>query len=282
LFVDAPIVWESKKWGVSRPGWGKLLEHFVERHSLLNADLVCCISQAVAEKVRNLGVSANRILVTPNATDLSHFRPQLDGQSIKHRYDLDDTFVIGWVGSFRKFHGLEIVLSAVSELQAHFKDIALLMIGDGFERDRIAKMAQQLGLNRVVFTGTIGYRELPQYINAMDLAVLSDSGTASYHYSPLKLQEYLACGRAVVAPRVGQISDYLHHGVDSLLVETGSSAAMVNAIELLYKNSDMRQRIARNARLSALKHGGWSQIVSEVGDRLKRIHSKYSNTRREN
>jgi glycosyltransferase involved in cell wall biosynthesis len=196
----------------------------------------------------------------------------LDGQSVKGRYALTDAFVVGWVGSFRKFHGLEIVLEAAVALQAHLNNVALLMIGDGLEKERIGEMARALGLKQVVFTGTIAYRELPQFINAMDVAVLSDSGTTSYHYSPLKLQEYLACGRAIVAPHVGQIAQHLRDGIDSLLVEPGSPSAIVNAIELLYRDDELRHRLGLNARHTAIENGGWKKIVKDVEANLG-LHS---------
>lgn len=268
LFVDAPVIWESEKWGVNRPGWGRLIERFVERRALLRADLVCCISEAVADKVRQLGVSSNRILVTPNATDLSRFRPDLDGQSVRERYALTDHFVIGWVGSFRKFHGLEIILEAGRELQAKLSNVAFMMIGNGLEKERIRQMAGEFGLNKVVFTDIIEYKKLPEFINAMDVAVLSDTGNVGYHYSPLKLQEYLACGRAVVAPRVGQIAQHLHEGIDSLLVEPGNPGALSSAIALLYKDVDLRHRLGLNARLAAIENGGWQKVVNDVEARL--------------
>ena len=81
-----------------------------------------------------------------------------------------------------------------------------------------------LGLRNVVMTGTVGYLEIPEHVAAMDVAVITDRGTGSFHYSPLKLREYMAAGKAVIAPRIGEMARWLADGEDAVLVESGDTA----------------------------------------------------------
>lgn len=270
LFVDAPVVWESEKWGTRRPGWGSLIERYGERPQLHGADLVCCVSQEVAERVESLGVARNRILVTPNATDTRLFRPNSSSGEIRERLGLSG-FVVGWIGSFRRFHGVELILKAVANLQEERKDVSILLVGDGYERRNLQDLASRLRLKNVVFTGLVPYGEIPDYINAMDVAMLSDAGLSSFHYSPLKLQEYMACGKPVIAPRTGQVEATLKHGEDAVLVPPGDSRAMELAIDRLYLDSDFRASIGRNARRRIDERGDWSYQLERVADRLKEL-----------
>jgi glycosyltransferase involved in cell wall biosynthesis len=268
LFVDAPVVWEQQKWGFKRPGWGRLLELMGEIPQFRTADLVACISGEVASEIQRLGVPEERILVTPNGVDLELFHPGISADPVRDRLGIGEKFVVGWVGSFRPFHSLEIVLEAAQLLQDRIPDLALLLVGDGPERLRMERLAADLNLESVYFPGTIAYSGIPSYIAAMDVCLVADSGTHQFHYSPLKLREYMACGRAVVAPRVGQISRFLTHEVDSLLVEPGDPHAMANAIERLYRNRGLLKGIELAAYKKTSRDGSWHRQVERVIETL--------------
>lgn len=267
LFVDAPVVWESEKWGTTRPGWGRVVERYGERPQLRRADLVCCVSEEVAEQVESFGVSRSRILVTPNATDTRLFHPRASDGRKRKELGLSG-FVVGWIGSFRRFHGVELILEAVARLEKKDKSISVLLVGDGYERKNLEEFAASLNLRNAIFTGVIPYNEIPDHINSMDVAVISDPGLNSFHYSPLKLQEYMACGRPVIAPRSGQIEASLIHEVDALLVPPGDRSAIEQAIDRLYEDSGLRERIGQNARRRVVDRGGWSHQLERVERRL--------------
>ena len=82
LFVPATLVWEAQQWGVRRPGWSGLVEHFGERPALLCADLVACGSQLVAQEACRIGVAESRILVTPTGVDLEAFAVRRERDSV--------------------------------------------------------------------------------------------------------------------------------------------------------------------------------------------------------
>ena len=195
LFVPAAKVWEAEQWGTTRPGWGRLLERRAERPALLGADLVACGSQPVVDQALRMGVPEDRVLLTPTGVDLDLFDEPPDPAPLRQRLDLEGRFVVGWVGSFRRFHAVEQAVEAASTVPG----AALLLVGDGPERARIERLARDLGV-RAVFTGTVPHDELPAYLAAMDVAVVLAQRGEPFHYSPLKVAEYLAAGLPVVAP----------------------------------------------------------------------------------
>ena len=257
VFTPALIVQEAAGWGVKRPGWQGILERTAEAPLLKAADVVACGSVEIAEQVGRLGVPEARLLVTPNGVDPEMFSPERQGGEVRRRLGLEGRFVIGWVGSFRKFHGLDMALEAMKRIESEIPEATLLLVGDGLERSHIEETVRALDLKNVVMTGTVGYLEIPEHVAAMDVAVITDRGTGSFHYSPLKLREYMAAGKAVIAPRIGEMARWLADGEDAVLVESGDTAGLAAAIVDLHERPDLRARLGDGARRKILEQATW-------------------------
>jgi glycosyltransferase involved in cell wall biosynthesis len=259
LFVTAPQVWEAKQWGIRRPGWERLLERRGDVPAMRAADLVACGSQPVAEAVLRLGVRADRVLITPTGVDLDLFRADGGAGSARTELGLDGRFVVGWVGSFRGFHAVSSAIGIAAEVDG----ATLLLVGDGPERPAVERLARTRGVD-VVFTGTVPHQELPAYLAAMDVAIITAARGRSFHYSPLKLAEYLAAGCAVVAPRVGQIVERLTDGNDVVLYDPGDDRAFATALRELRDDQDRRATLGRAARATAERDWSWDHQVHRI------------------
>ena len=268
LSVDAPVVWEARRWGVGRPGWGKLVEKVGEDPLLRAADLLACVSDEVAAEVERRGVAPERILVTPNGVDVRVFTPDASGEEVRKRWGLEEAFVVGWIGSFHRFHGLDLAVEAAAALQEELPSLTLLLVGDGLDRPRIETRARKLGVE-VVFTGTVEHGEIPRHIAAMDVALVLGVDDSTFHYSPLKLREYMACGKAVVASRVGELSHFIKDGEDGLLVEAQNVAALSAAIRRLHDQPRLRSALGTKARARMVAEGSWEVQVRRVYEALK-------------
>ncbi len=263
LFVPAAKVWEAEQWGTTRPGWGRWLERRAERPSLLGADLVACGSEAVVEQVLRIGVPEARVLVTPTGVDLDLFAEPPDAAVLRRRLGLEGRFVVGWVGSFRRFHALEQAVEAAARVPG----ATLLLVGDGPERARIERLARSLDV-AATFTGTVPHHELPAYLAAMDAAVILAKRRVQFHYSPLKLAEYLAAGLPVVVPATGQPSERLTDGVDAILVPPHDVAALGAALRRLHDDPEERARLGKAARAAAEAEWSWDDQVRRVIEAL--------------
>ena len=265
LFVPAAQVCEAEQWGTTRPGWARWLERRGERPALLEADVVACGSDEVVEQVLRLGAPAGRVMPTPTGVDLDAFADLPDPAALRRRLGLDGRFVVGWVGSFRRFHALEQAVEAAATVPG----ASLLFVGDGPERARIERLAHDLGV-RAAFSGTIPHEQLPAYLAAMDAAVLLAPMGAPFHYSPLKLAEYLAARLPVVAPAVGQLAKRLTDGVDARLVPPYDVAALGLALRHLRDDPEERARLGKAARAAAEAEWSWDRQVRGVVDALDR------------
>lgn len=231
VFVDAPIVWEARKWGVKRRGWGWFAEREGESKLLRSADIVACVSDEVADAVGALGVDQSRILITPCSAQVPDDLPARDES--RRILGVDEKFVVGWVGSFRRFHALDLLVDALVHLQAPERDVQLMLVGDGPERRRIVERCER-ALIPTIHTGALPNVEVYGYIATFDLGVLTAGSSDSFHYSPLKVKEYMAMGVGAVVPSVGEMLD-LQDGREALLYTPGDvdslSAALLRGIE---------------------------------------------------
>jgi glycosyltransferase involved in cell wall biosynthesis len=109
---------------------------------------------------------------------------------------------------------------------------------------------------------------MPRYIAAMDLALVLDPGKGDFHYSPLKLREYMACGRAVLAPRVGQVARFLDDGVDALLIDPGDARALAQAIERIHREPELGAALGTAARKKVAGEGAWDAQVQRAIESL--------------
>jgi glycosyltransferase involved in cell wall biosynthesis len=259
LFAPATLVWESEEWGVRRPGWGRVLERRGEQPALRAADLVACGSDLVAEQAARLGVAEARILVTPTGADLGAIRPGAGRDETRASLGLADRFVVGWVGSFRRFHGLDRAVDAVAQVDG----AALLLVGDGPERRGIESLARQRGVP-LVATGTVAHEQIPRHLAAMDVGLVLAPPDGAFHYSPLKLAEYLAAGLPVVAPRTGQLAERLVDGEDSVLVEPSDPAALATALQALQADPVRRRRLGEAARAAAVARWSWDEQIRRI------------------
>lgn len=259
LFVPAPLVWEREQWGTARPRWADALERVGEQHALRETDLVACGSTAVLEEVIRLGVPEARTIITPTGVDLGLFENVGDPGALRHRLGLDGQFVVGWVGSFRRFHSIEQAIEAMAGVEG----ATLLLVGDGPERPRIEALARSRKV-AAVFTGTVPHDELPAHLAVMDAALVVADPDAPFHYSPLKLAEYLAAGLPVVAPRLGQPGARLVDGADAVLVDAGDVPAINAALRGLRDDPDRRAAIGRAARAAAEATWSWDDQVRRV------------------
>lgn len=265
VFVPAPLMWQARHWGVRRPGWNRWIERAGEQTPLRKADVVACGSATVAEQVRRMGVDDGRIVITSTGVDPDVFRASPDRDAMRDRLGVEGRFVVGWIGSFRRFHALEHAVDAV----AHLEQATLLLVGDGPERSRIEALARDRHV-ALVCTGTVPHDEIPAHLAAMDVALVLAAGDSPFHYSPLKLAEYLAAGLPVIAPRAGELPEQLRDGVDAVLVSPGETDELVSVLQRLQRDPDERARLGRAASAGAVDRWSWDRSVERVLEAARR------------
>jgi glycosyltransferase involved in cell wall biosynthesis len=262
LEVNAPLAYEEQAYraGLTFPS----LARWVERLLWRRADVVIPVSGALRDRMLNARVAPERIHVLPNAVDTDLFRADVDGRAVRDHFQLANRFVVGFVGSFKAWHGIDLLLEAFQDLHRSDPRTHLLLVGDGPLRTSLEEQVRNMRFEEAVtFAGGVPHKEIPQYLATMDVAVAPYPALEEFYYSPLKLFEYMAAGRAVVSSRIGQVAEVISDGVTGLLFEPGDRAGLVECIERLRRSPELQAELGRNAT-AACSQNTWKQHAIRV------------------
>jgi glycosyltransferase involved in cell wall biosynthesis len=264
LEVNALLAYEQEK---MRGLEMKRLAREIEDRLFHETDRMIVVSRRLQEFAASCGVPESRIHILPNAVDPQRFIPADGdhGTAIRARYQLGGKCVIGFVGSLKPWHGTETLFAAFERLRQMDNSMHLLIVGDGPEREALEKYAQNQGLNgTVTFTGNVPYDEVPQYLAAMDIAVAPYVPNENFYFSPIKIFEYMAMGKPVVAGSIGQVQELVIDGKTGLLYEPGSVAGLVAALTKLVRDAPLCRRLGEKARAWVEKERTWENNARQV------------------
>jgi len=235
---------------------------------LLNlADGIVVVSGYLKQHLVDRGIPANKVLVTPNAVHEHEFDPEhIKGDSIRAKYGLGDAVVVGFAGSFAKWHRVDLLVAAAASLKDKHPNLKLLLIGDGAERAAAEQQAKDLGFaDRVVFTGKIPHAAIPEHVAAMDIGVMPESNLFG---SPMKIFEYMAMGVTPVGPRYIPLEEAIDHNLNGLIFEPGKVDALAASLDRLLSDPEERLQMGRAAREKVLTRHLWVHNAQAVVDLL--------------
>jgi D-inositol-3-phosphate glycosyltransferase len=210
--------------------------------------------------VVDYGADGDRIVVAPPAVDTARFRPR-DRQDCCRELGLSaEGRRLLLVGRTIPLKGIEVLFEALSLMA---RDVSALIVGgelNGREHESLAATARRLGVvERVTFVGSVPHEDLPLYYGASDVCVLP-----SYYESfGLAALEALACGRPVVASKVGGLASVVDHGVNGFLVTSGSPDEFVKATATLLGDQDLWHSLGL-AGVESARHRGWEQTAETI------------------
>lgn len=232
------------------------LAYMFDRFIFGNVNGIVVVSSVLKDNlVGNFQVPEGKILVLPNAVDVDTFRPEIKYGSVKQKYGLDSNKIVGFVGGFYPWHGLDLLMDAAEKVLELIPNTKFFLIGDGPIRDDLERRVKKSILkDAAIFTGSIPYSDLPRYIAAFDIGVVPNSTNYS---SPLKMFEYMAMGKPVLAPRLAPIKEVIKDGVSGVLFEPRDKEALSEAIIRLLTDQELCERISSYARKQILERHIW-------------------------
>ncbi len=242
LEINAPLAAERAAHGeLSLKSMAKKSEAAIWRA----ADKVLPVTNALADHVRAAGVAEDKIEIIQNGVG-EDFLMLADPAPVRTRYGLENKLVLGFTGFVREWHGVDRAIRFIAASPR--KDLHLLIVGDGPARASLQKLAGELGVaEQVTFTGVVQREAMAAHVAAFDIAL---QPAVVEYASPLKLFEYMAQAKPVVAPASANIKEVLRAGEDGLLFENGGfEQALAQAVE----DSDLRARLGAAARATLIR-----------------------------
>jgi glycosyltransferase involved in cell wall biosynthesis len=244
------------------------------------ADHIFCVSNAARNYLQDVfRVPAQKISVMPNGVDLALFAGARDGFKIRAELGLENKKVIGFVGAFQPWHGLEGLITSFASVRRQVPQAHLLLVGDGRARPAVERAILENGVaGHVTITGLVPQVQVPDYLAAVDVAALPYPPLpAELWFSPLKLYEYMAAGKAIVASHDGQIGEVLQHGKTGLLYPPGDLSELTRSLVGLLEAEETRLALGVIAQQQAAKEHSWDQYVLRLEAIYERVMDTYEN-----
>ena len=241
------------------------LTRAMETHALKRAAHVTTICEGLRSDIVARGIEPKRVTVIPNAVDIEAFEPGGTADSVlQAQLGLNGCSVIGFIGSFYAYEGLDLLLEALPQILAARPDVRVLLVGGGPQEGALKAQVCRLGLDQhVVFTGRVPHAEVTRYYDLIDvLAYPRHSMRLTELVTPLKPLEAMAQGRLLVASDVGGHRELIRHGETGLLFRAGSAASLAETVvQLLAQRVDW-PRLRRAGRQHVESDRNWRASVS--------------------
>ncbi len=268
-----PVVYECRAFwedaavdhGTSREGGLRYrLTRALETRVFRQADGVTTICEGLRGDILARGVPAEKVVVIPNAVDLARFDDQTPPDpELRRRLGLEGATVLGFLGSFYAYEGLELLVEALPAILAQEPQARLLLVGGGPQREALEAAVERLGLeDKVTFTGRVPHEKVAGYYRLVDILVYPRrSMRLTDLVTPLKPLEAMAQGKLVLASDVGGHRELIRDGWNGVLFRAGDSAALAEAaLDLIARRDDWAQFRA-NGRRFVEEERNWPRSV---------------------
>ena len=262
--VNAPLLEERSRYHrIALRRLAAWSEQFVWRNATVNLP----VTDVLADHLRAVGVQESSIEIIPNGIDAERFAALETPEAAKARLGLQGRTVLGFVGFIRDWHGLDRVVRYMAA--RHDRDLHLVMVGDGPEREPLTSLAHSLGIgHKLTVTGIVGRDQVAGWLSAFDIALQPD---VTAYASPLKLFEYLYVGLAVLAPRTRNIMEVLEDGRNAVLFSKDVQGDFEARLDLLVDDATLRTRVGNAGRATIVERdltwNGNARTVAEIARR---------------
>jgi glycosyltransferase involved in cell wall biosynthesis/MoaA/NifB/PqqE/SkfB family radical SAM enzyme len=248
--------------------------HRFERALPRIADTVSVASRALREQALALGVRPDDLFDAPVGADLERFQIGGDAARLRDEFGLRGPVAM-YLGQLAGAHAAPLFLDAAKLVQQQQPEACFLVVGGGRTLPELKDHAARLGLSNVHFTGAVPHAAVPDFMDVADVAVatLPDTAQAATK-SPLKVVEYMAAGKAIVASAVGEAVTFLDGGRVGVLVRPGDPAALASALAALLADPYRRSELGVAAREHLRRHHTWMHTAQTLDRAYVRARQK--------
>ncbi|MBW1673125.1 MAG: glycosyltransferase family 4 protein [Deltaproteobacteria bacterium] len=232
--------------------------------ALRSADIIICVSETVRDmmlKKVNFGLSS-RILVMPNGIDIDRFEaaePNMDREPSSREIRL------GYAGILKPDYGFDGLFHAYSIIRQYREDVSLHIYGDGPYRQELERKSTLL--DGVVLHGTVPLFEMPRVLKGVDILIHTSSHNNEFQ-SPIKLYEYMAAKKPIVAAATPQTKDLLGKNERGLLYPIGDADALAQKIMMLIEDREFGNTLSEKAFVEVKKNHTWQKRIDLLFDAL--------------
>ncbi|MGE0179379.1 MAG: TIGR04063 family PEP-CTERM/XrtA system glycosyltransferase [Sphingomonas sp.] len=282
LLYEIRAFWEDAAVGngTGREGSARYrLTRLLETHAAGRADAVAVICEGLRDDLVRRGIPAAKIMVSPNGVDLTLFgKPPARDEAFARALGLDDAEVVGFIGSFYDYEGLDDLIAAMPLLAARRPKARLLLVGGGPMEAALRAQAQASpAADRICFAGRVPHQEVERYYALVDvLAYPRKAMRLTELVTPLKPLEAMAQGKLVAASDVGGHRELIADGVTGLLFPPDDPAGIAAALADLFERRGEWDARRAAARAFVERERNWASNISRYEPVYQRLTGKAS------
>jgi glycogen synthase len=246
----------------------------LETHALRRADAVTVICDGLRREFEGRGIDAAKITMIPNAVDVDGFVfGATPDPALRAQLGLGNATVLGFVGSFYAYEGLDLLLKAFVPMREARPDLRILLVGGGPQEDALKAQAVRLGIEAAVtFTGRVPHAQVQRYYDQIDMLVYPrHSMRLTELVTPLKPLEAMAQGRIFVASDVGGHRELVEHGDTGFLFPAGSAESLAQAVDAALQRKGEWEAMRLRARRFVESQRTWARSVAAYAPVYERL-----------
>jgi len=241
----------------------------IERFAYRNADAVVPVTHAFATHIEKCGADPNKIRVIRNGVNLSLFGEATADEATLTEWELENKFVLAYVGTHGMAHGLETVLEAANRLKEH-TDIAFLLVGDGAVRSKLLATKERLQLNNVVMKGQQPKEMMPAIWRLTDVSLVVLRRLDLFRtVIPSKIFESMAMSKPMILGVEGEVADIVEEAQTGICITPESVDELVDAVLRLKNDTQHYEQLAKNGRPFVVEHFNRINLADEYLELLE-------------
>ncbi len=254
-----------------RPLFFKGLARRFERWIFQNATGLVFISTHFQQTSENAYGRIAPSVVSPNGADLDAFQPDPERRTaLRKELGIDDKLVLGYVGAFVHWHGIDWFVEEVASKLADYPNLVLLLVGDGVCFEPIKAAVERNNIqDQVLLPGRVPHTMIATYIDAMDYGILPDSND---YGSPMKLFEFMAMAKGMVVPDFSPVDEVVEDKKTSWLFTANDRQQCVDMTLTLSTDPEQLKRVGENARRYIEDHRQWRHNAEQLMSLVEGAH----------
>lgn len=257
----------------------------LETRACKKVDHVAILCNGLKQDLIKRGIPANKITPVFNGVNPDDFKPTPPDEEYMKEWNLEGKKVIGFIGSFYRYEGLDLLIKAFARIADKYPDLTLLLVGGGEMEKELKSQAKILGLNssvqgsmvhgpRILFPGRIPHERVPGVYSMIDiLAYPRYPMRLTELVTPLKPLEAMAMGNALVASDVGGHHELIKHGETGLLFEAGNENALAETLDRLLADERVCSHLKQTGEKWVRMYHSWTittEVYSDIYDKVAR------------
>ena len=253
----------------------RLLGKVLESNTLRGCDVVCVINEELKRYAIEMGAQPYKVHVVRAGIDTERFNPHLDGCGLREKLGISrDDVVLFFMGWLYSFSGLKELAAELSEFRYTYPNLKLVIVGEGDIYHDLQQLKKDRNLQQLILAGWQPYERIPEFIAMADICLLpAHNNEIMRDIVPIKMYEYMACGKPVIATRLPGIMREFGEGNGVIYVERPEDV-LKKAVELAGDRQKLR-KLGMKAAEYVQKYS-WEAITDQFEELLKELANNKS------